>query len=64
MPVNVEPRFSPDGKRIVYVSTLYNKRFHIFTADIEDGKLKNAERLTGEQQKRLAALLLTVPLRS
>jgi TolB protein len=46
--VNVEPRFSPDGKRIVFVSTLYHKRFHIFTADIDGGTLKNVERLTGE----------------
>jgi TolB protein len=48
--VNVEPRFSPDGKRIVFVSTLYNKRFHIFTADIDGGKLENIERLTGEHR--------------
>ncbi|MHB8475359.1 MAG: TolB family protein, partial [Casimicrobiaceae bacterium] len=35
--VNVEPRFSPDGKRIVFVSTLYHKRFHVFTADFDGG---------------------------
>jgi TolB protein len=51
--VNVEPRFSPDGRRIVFVSTLYNKRFHIFTADFEEGKLKNVERLTGEHKSEL-----------
>jgi Tol biopolymer transport system component len=51
--VNVEPRFSPDGKRIAFVSTLYNKRFHIFTADIDEGKLKNVERLTGEHKSGL-----------
>ncbi len=51
--VNVEPRFSPDGRRIVFVSTLFNKRFHIFTADIDEGKLKNVERLTGEQKSEL-----------
>jgi TolB protein len=51
--VNVEPRFSPDGKRIVFVSTLYNKRFHIFTADIDKGKLTNVERLTGEHKSDL-----------
>src|SRR5258707_1366559 len=39
--VNVEPRFSPDGKRIVFVSTLYNKRFHLFTADFSEGGLAN-----------------------
>jgi hypothetical protein len=51
--VNVEPRFSPDGKRVAFVSTLYNKRFHIFTADIEGGKLKGVERLTGEHKSQL-----------
>jgi TolB protein len=51
--VNVEPRFSPDGRRIVFVSTLYNKRFHIFTADIDEGRLKNVERLTGEHKSEL-----------
>ena len=51
--VNVEPRFSPDGRRIAFVSTLYNKRFHIFTADIDEGKLRNIERLTGEHKSGL-----------
>jgi TolB protein len=51
--VNVEPRFSPDGKRIVFVSTLFNKRFHLFTADISDGKLGNVQRLTGEHKSEL-----------
>ena len=51
--VNVEPRFSPDGKRIVFVSTLYNNHFHIFTADFDEGKLKNVERLTGEHKSEL-----------
>jgi TolB protein len=52
--VNVEPRFSPDGSRIVFVSTLYNKRFHIFTADIgADGTLANIQRLTGEHRSEL-----------
>jgi TolB protein len=51
--VNVEPRFSPDGKRIAFVSTSYNKRFHIFTADIGGGKLKGVERLTGEHKSQL-----------
>jgi Tol biopolymer transport system component len=51
--VNVEPRFSPDGKRIAFVSTLYNKRFHIFTADIGEGRLSNVHRLTGERRSEL-----------
>jgi TolB protein len=51
--VNTEPRFSPDGKHIVFTSTLYNKRFHIFRADISDGKLANVQRVTGEHESGL-----------
>ncbi|HYL64919.1 MAG TPA: CehA/McbA family metallohydrolase [Candidatus Methylomirabilis sp.] len=51
--VNVEPRWSPDGKRIVFVSTEYNKRFHIFRADVNEGKLGNVVRLTGETKSPL-----------
>jgi TolB protein len=51
--VNVEARFSPDGRRIVFVSTLYHQRFHIFIADLLDGKLANVRRLTGETQSDL-----------
>ena len=51
--VNVEPRWSPDGKRVIFVSTSYNKRFHIFRADMNDGKLENVVRLTGETKSEL-----------
>ena len=51
--VNVEPRWSPDGKRIVFVSTSYNQRFHIFRADVGNGKLENVVRLTGETKSDL-----------
>lgn len=51
--VNVEPRFSPDGKRIVFVSTLFNRRFHLFTADFANGALRNIQRLTGEYKSAL-----------
>jgi TolB protein len=51
--VNVEPRWSPDGKRIVFVSTSYNKRFHIFRADVNEGKLENVAKLTGETKSDL-----------
>ncbi len=51
--VNVEPRFSPDGKHIVFVSTLYQRRFHIFTADFNAGTLGAPRRLTGEHRSSL-----------
>ncbi len=51
--VNVEPRFSPDGTRIVFVSTEYKKRFHIFTADFDAGALSHVQRLTGENKSTL-----------
>jgi TolB protein len=51
--VNVEPRWSPDGKRIVFVSTSFNQRFHIFRADVGEGKLENVARLTGETKSDL-----------
>ena len=51
--VNVEPRFSPDGTRVVFTSTLYNKRFHIFTADLSGGSLSNIRRVTGEHKSGL-----------
>jgi Tol biopolymer transport system component len=51
--VNVEPRWSPDGTKVALVSTAYNKRFHIFCADVKDGKLANLRRLTGETKSSL-----------
>ena len=46
--VNLEPRFSPDGQRIAFVSTQFNRRFHIFVADFSNGALANIRRVTGE----------------
>lgn len=51
--VNVEPRFSPDGKRIAFVSTTYNGRFHIFAGRFDAGTLSGVERLTGEARSSL-----------
>jgi len=51
--VNLEARFSPDGTRIVFVSTTFNKRFHIFAGDFRDGQLQNIQRLTGENRSSL-----------
>ena len=51
--VNVEPRFSPDGRRVLFVSTTFNRRFHIFAGDLQGGRLVNVERLTGENRSPL-----------
>jgi hypothetical protein len=51
--VNVEPRWSPDGTRIAFVSTSYHKRFHIFVARVKEGVLQSVERLTGETESPL-----------
>ena len=51
--VNLEARFSPDGNRIVFVSTQFNRRFHIFVGDFHEGRLENLQRLTGENRSSL-----------
>jgi hypothetical protein len=51
--VNVEPRISPDGKRIAFVSTAFNGRFHIFAGRFEGGALHDIQRLTGENRSSL-----------
>src|SRR6202022_623126 len=45
---NVEPRFSPDGQRLAFVSTSFQGHFHIFAGQFGNGELKNVQRLTGE----------------
>jgi TolB protein len=51
--VNLEPRISPAGDRIAFVSTLFNGRFHIFVGKFENGELKDVERWTGENRSSL-----------
>jgi len=51
--VNVEPRFSPDGKRLAFVSSSFKGHFHVFAGDFSDGKLVNVERLTDEHTTEL-----------
>lgn len=46
--VNVEPRFSPDGKKVAYVSTSYKGHFHIFVGRFENGLLSEVRQLTPE----------------
>jgi len=51
--VNVEPRFSPDSQRIAFVSTSYQRHFHIFAGEFSNGELRNVQRLTGETRSNL-----------
>jgi TolB protein len=46
--VSLEPRWSPQGDRIAFVSTAYNKHFHVFVMPIKDGIPGATERVTEE----------------
>src|SRR5256884_140696 len=48
--VNVEPRWSPDGARIAFVSSVYHGRWHIFLAAFPSGEVV---RLTEDSDSRL-----------
>ena len=50
---NVEPRFSPNCRRIVFVSTSFNGRFHIFAGSFEGGELQDVEQMTSEDRSSL-----------
>ena len=52
--VNVEPRLSPDGKRIAWVSTQGTGHFNLFIADIGPDGLSKAHPLLGERQSAIA----------
>ena len=52
--VNLEPRLSPDGKRIVWVSTQGAGHFNLFIADIGTEGLRNAHPLLGERQSKIS----------
>ena len=49
--VNVEPRWSPDGTRIAFVSTMYNRRWHVFVLSPEGAK--DPLRLTEDNDSKL-----------
>jgi TolB protein len=51
--VNVEPRFSPDGKRLAFVSTSYKGHFHIFVGRFANGSLSDVRQLTDENVSSL-----------
>ncbi len=52
--VNVEPRLSPDGRRIAWVSTEGTGHFNLFIGDIGPEGLSNAHPLLGERQSRIS----------
>jgi TolB protein len=52
--VNVEPRLSPDGKRIAWVSTKGTGHFNLFVAEVAGSQLRNARPLLGERQSKIA----------
>ena len=51
--VNVEPRWSPDGTRIAFVSTLYNRRWHVFVLSPPPEGAKDPLRLTEDNDSKL-----------
>jgi TolB protein len=51
--VNLEPRFSPDGTRLAFVSTSYKGHFHILVARFADGLLADVQKLTPENVSSL-----------
>ena len=51
--VNVEPRLSPDGKRMAWVSTQGTGHFNLFIADVHSDGLSNARPLLGERKSTI-----------
>ncbi|MGH8026070.1 MAG: CehA/McbA family metallohydrolase [Pseudoxanthomonas sp.] len=51
--VNVEPRLSPDGKRLAWVSTQGSGHFNLFVADVDARGLRNARALLGERRSNI-----------
>jgi TolB protein len=51
--VNVEPRLSPDGKRIAWVSTQGTGHFNLFVAELGADGLRNARPLLGERKSTI-----------
>jgi hypothetical protein len=52
--VNVEPRLSPDGKRIAWISTQGTGHFNLFVADFGPGGLRNPRPFLGERKSAIS----------
>ncbi|MDQ2767198.1 MAG: CehA/McbA family metallohydrolase, partial [Gemmatimonadota bacterium] len=51
--VNLEPRWSPDGSRLAFVSTLFEGRWHVYTMAVRDGRGSAPTRLTTDRDSKL-----------
>jgi len=51
--VNLEPRFSPDGRRLAWVSTRDSGHFNLFVADVVDGRLEATRALVAGRRSEL-----------
>ena len=53
--VHLDARFSPDGRKLAWVSTAFEGRWHVYVApfDPESGTLGGAERITEDRDSRL-----------
>ena len=49
----LEPRWSPDGSRIAFVSTAWNRRWHIFVASLSNGVLASVDRVSDDHDSGL-----------
>ena len=52
--VNVEPRISPDGERLAWVTTNGTGHFNLFVADLNGGGITSARPLLGERQSKIS----------
>jgi dipeptidyl aminopeptidase/acylaminoacyl peptidase len=52
--VNVEPRWSPDGTRLAYVSTAGTGHFLLHVAEVRDGALTAVRTLTPDRRSAVA----------
>jgi hypothetical protein len=52
--VNVEPRWSPDGRRLAYVSTAATGHFLLHVADVRNGRLASTRPLLPDRRSAVA----------